>query len=257
MRIAVVQMTSQLDYTVNLAKIKNFLVKVREQGAQLVFLPEMFYSLPAHGKKTPYLVEKDNEHYRAIQSLAKEFSVYLVGGSASTRANGKIVNRAYNFDPAGRDLGHYDKIHLFSCDLPDKKINEGDVYTAGEKLAMIKVGEIPVGLSICFDLRFADLYLGYRKSGAQLITVASAFTVPTGKAHWETLLRARAIETQCFIIASAQWGRHHENQETWGHSLVVDPWGEILADAREGEKIIFADLDLGVTAMVRKKIKMN
>jgi predicted amidohydrolase len=264
MRVGVIQLTSNLDPAINLKKIEGFLEQAKVENATHVFLPECFYSISNGQTPSPYLIEedKDGPHYEAVKNLAKKFGIALIGGSAATKSSKGILNRSYNFDSKGVDLGHYDKIHLFACDLKnnkgeEKRIFESDIYTSGSELKLIQDGPLKVGLNICFDLRFSEMAYQYRKQGANLLTYPSAFTVPTGKAHWHTLNRARAIESQCFVIASAQWGQHNERIQTFGHSLVIDPWGEILADAGEGEKIVFSDLNLDRVDEVRRSVLMS
>jgi len=260
MKIGVIQLTSTLDYKENLKKIDQFMEVAVVDKATAVFLPECFYSMSDGKNPTPYLVEGENEHYQNIKNLAKKHGIYLLAGSVATKVDGKIVNRVFNFNPKGEEIGRYDKIHLFSCNLQRdgevKKISEGDIYTPGDKERVIEVDGRKIGLGVCFDLRFSDMSLNYRKKGAEILTFSSAFTVPTGKAHWHTLLRSRAIENQCFVIAPAQWGRNNDRISTYGHSLVVDPWGEILVDAREGEKIVFVDLDFNRIQEVRDSVIM-
>ena len=258
MIVGAVQICSVLDPKTNLDKIRLYLKEAKKKGVEILFLPEVFYSMSGVNEKTPYLISGENEHYEAIRSLAKDFNIYLVGGTAATEVNGKIINRAYNFDPHGKNLGYYDKINLFSCDFVKdgkrKKIDEAEVYSAGNSPKIIDIGELKIGLSICFDLRFPPLYFDYAKQGVNLITIASAFTVPTGKAHWHTLVRARAIESQSFVVACGQWGTHGEKVKTFGHSLIVSPWGDVLADAGEGEKLIVAELDLTLAKKMREMI---
>ena len=257
MKIAVLQLTSVLDYKKNLEVIRSQLQEASSLGAEVAFLPEVFYSMSDGLTPTPYLVEEGNEHYKEIQKLAVDFKMALIGGSAATLLNGKVVNRAYNFDKEGRDLGHYDKINLFACDLPDKKISEAKNYTPGKDYKMVEYNSTKVGLGICFDMRFSEMGLHYRMNGASILTYPAAFTVPTGKAHWHTLLRARAIENQCFVVAAAQWGFHNEKMQTYGHSLVVDPWGDILLDLQEGVKVGVVDLDFARIEHIRKSVLMN
>ncbi|MGZ3787676.1 MAG: carbon-nitrogen hydrolase family protein [Bacteriovorax sp.] len=257
MRIAVLQLTSVLDYKTNLATIRRLLKEAKEQGAEAAFLPEVFYSMSDGATSTPYLVEVGNEHYNEIRKLATDFQMALIGGSAATLINGKVVNRAYNFDKFGADLGHYDKINLFACDLPNKKISEANTYTAGSEYKMVELDSRKIGLGICFDMRFSELALHYRMKGAEILTYPAAFTVPTGKAHWHTLLRARAIENQCYVVAAAQWGHHNDKIQTYGHSLVVDPWGEILLDLEEGEKVGVVNLDFSKVDHIRQSVLMN
>lgn len=258
MKVGVIQLQSVLDPQVNLATIRKFLIVAKEEKATAVFLPEVFYSISDGTKPTPHLIDGHNEHYQAIRALAKDSGLYILGGSAATNVDGKVMNRSYNFDPKGNELSHYDKMNLFACDLSkhpsNQIIDEGKVYTHGNKPQMIEVEGFKIGLSICFDLRFPELFRSYSSQGANVLSISSAFTVPTGKAHWHTLVRARAIENQSYVIASAQWGKHNEKLSTFGHSLVVDPWGEVLADAEEGEKIVFAELSFDRIKSVRERL---
>lgn len=260
MKIAAIQIQSVLDPKVNLTKIKAQLQEAKNEGVEAAFLPEVFYSMSDGTKPTPYLIETKNEHYEAIRSLAVDSGLYLLGGSAATLYNGKIMNRSYNFSPAGEDLVFYDKMNLFSCDLSKHPsatvIDEGKVYTAGSTPKLVQIKDWKLGLSICFDLRFPELFRSYSAAGANIISISSAFTVPTGKAHWHTLVRARAIENQCYVVASAQWGKHNEKMSTFGHSLIVDPWGETLADAGEGEKFITAEISLERIQGVRERLSV-
>lgn len=259
MKVGVIQLNSKLEAQHNVDKIEELIIDGKKEGAEIFFLPECFLSMSDGTKPTPYLMAHGNEWYLKVQALAKKHAVALVGGSAATEnlASDKVLNRAYNFDQTGKDLGHYDKIHLFACDLPDKKISEGTIYAHGNEDKLIDVNGLKIGLGICFDLRFSEMALKYRILGAQVLTFASAFTVPTGKAHWHTLLRARAIETQCFVVASAQWGFHNDRIQTYGHSLVIDPWGEILLDLQDGEKVGVVDLDLSSITRVRQSVLMR
>lgn len=260
MKIAVIQLCSVLDPAINLAKIRKLLQEAKENGAVAAFLPEVFYSLSNGLSATPYLVEGKNEHYQAIRQLAVDSGLYLLGGSAATLVDGKVMNRSYNFSPSGEDLGFYDKMNLFAVDLSKHPsntiIDEARVYSRGNRPQMLKMGDFNLGISICFDLRFPELFRSYSYQGANVLSVSSAFTVPTGKAHWHVLLRARAIENQCYVIASAQWGQHNERISTYGHSLIIDPWGEVIADAGEGEKVIYGTLDTKRIEDVRARLNV-
>ena len=258
MKVGIIQLQSVLDPQVNLATIKKFLVEAKNEKAKAVFLPEVFYSISDGTMPTPHLIDGNNEHFEAIRSLSKDSGLYVLGGSAATSLNGTVVNRAYNFDPQGNALAIYDKMNLFSCDLSKHSsntiIDEAKVYTKGNLSQMIDVEGYKIGLSICFDLRFPELFRSYSSQGANVLSISSAFTVPTGKAHWHTLVRARAIENQSYVVASAQWGKHNDKLSTFGHSLIVDPWGEILADAGEGEKILFAEFSFDRLKSVRERL---
>jgi predicted amidohydrolase len=260
-KIGVIQLCSSLNYQENLDKIQNFIGQAKNEKVKAIFLPECFYSMSDGKKATPFLVNEDNEHFKNIKNLALKNKIFIIGGSAATlNPEGKIVNRCYNFSPEGEDLGIYDKINLFSCALKKgentKIINEGDLYTPGKSLKIVEVENLKIGLSICFDLRFPNMFREYVLRGANLLTIGSAFTVPSGRAHWHTLVRARAIENQCFVVAPAQWGRHNEKISTYGHSLIIDPWGEILCDAKEGESLNICELDLSKIQKVRDSIKV-
>ncbi len=260
MKIGVIQLRSVLEPALNLGTIKSFLESAREEGAEAVFLPEVFYSMSDGTRPTPYLVEEKNEHYQAIRKLATDSGLFILGGSAATNVNGKIMNRSYNFSPDGTEIALYDKMNLFAVDLSkhpsNTVVDEARVYTAGSTPKMVEVRGFKIGLSICFDLRFPEVFRSYSFQGANILSISSAFTVPTGKAHWHTLVRARAIENQCYVVASAQWGQHNEKMSTFGHSLVVDPWGEVLVDAGEGEKIIFTELSLEKIEAVRARLNV-
>ena len=260
MKIAALQIQSVLDPQANLNRIRSFLKSAKDEGVQAAFLPEAFYSMSDGTKPTPFLVEGKNEHYQNIRQLALDSGLYILGGSAATLVEGKVINRNYNFLPNGDELTSYDKINLFACDLSNHPsntiIDEARVYTSGKTPQMIKFEGWTLGLSICFDLRFPELFRSYSSAGANLLSISSAFTVPTGKAHWHTLVRARAIENQCYVIASAQWGKHNDRLSTFGHSLIVDPWGEILADAGEGESYIVADISLDKIKSVRERLNV-
>ena len=258
MKVAAIQLESKLEPQINLTQIRRYLAEARELGVTTVFLPEVFYSISNGLVPTPYLVRDGNEHWREIQKLATEFKVYLLGGSVATLVDGKILNRSYNFDPDGVELGRYDKTHLFACDLSKHPsatvIDEGKIYTAGRTPLILDIEGWKLGVAICFDLRFPELFRWYSSQGATALSISSAFTVPTGKAHWHTLVRARAIENQCYVVAAGQWGEHNERMKTFGHSLIVDPWGEVLADAGEGVKMISAEFERERLKQIRQRL---
>lgn len=260
MKIAVLQMNSKEDFEENLKVIRDQAQEAKKHGAEVLFLPECFYSMSNGLRPTPFLVEEGNEHHLNIQAIAKDFGLALIGGSAATLYKGKVVNRAFNYDESGNSLGDYDKINLFSCDIKKegqrKSIDEADIYHPGNTPKLINYKKMCIGLGICFDLRYPEMARDYVHRGANLLTFSSAFTVPTGKAHWHTLVRARAIENQCFVVACAQWGKHNERIQTFGHSLVVDPWGEVLIDAKEGEGLHLLDLNFDRVEEVRSAVKV-
>ena len=262
MKIAIIQICSGYGPQENLKKINDFIQKAKKESEiEAVFLPEVFYSMSDGTKATEYLVEDRNEHFNAISRLAKDNGVYLIGGSAATKTHGKITNRVYNFSPEGELLNTYDKMHLFRVDLSVDSsktvIDEASVYDSGNEPQLLNIDEWNIGLAVCFDVRFPELFRKYFTAGANLLSISAAFTVPTGKAHWETLLRARAIENQSYVVASAQWGEHNEKIKTYGHSLIINPWGEVIGDAGEGEGFICAQLQMDEVRKIRSRMDVS
>lgn len=261
MKIALIQICSKLDPQENIAKIDQLIsdCKAKHPNIEAVFLPEVFYSMSDGTKPTPFLVEMENEHYQNIAGLAKRHNVALLGGTAASLLDSQVINRSYNFDAAGNLLAHYDKIHLFSIDLKSERtvLDEAAVYTAGNKTQAFDFGEFKIGLTICFDLRFPELFREYFRQGVNVFTVASAFTKVTGKAHWLTLLKARAIENQSYVIACDQWGEHNDKISTWGHSYAIDPWGEVIAECGEGEGFAVCELEISKIDKIRSRMDMS
>jgi len=263
MKVALIQICSGLEPDHNLEKINRFITQAKREEPELkaVYLPEVFYSMSDGTKPTPYLVAEGNEHYKKIQEIAIQNNICVLGGTAATEHTPKVLNRCYNFSEVGESLGTYDKIHLFAVELKGSEkstvINEADVYSCGSKLNMINVEGFNIGLSICFDVRFPELYREYQAMGADIFSISSAFTVPTGKAHWETLLRARAIENQAYVIACGQWGQHNSKLSTYGHSMIIDPWGEIIANCGEGEGYAIAEISKDRLDKVRTRMDIS
>lgn len=263
MKLALIQVCSVLDPQVNLTRIQKSIeeVKALVPDVDAIILPEVFYSMSDGLSATPYLIEENNEHYQNIVNLARNNSIAILGGSAATKVGDSILNRSYNFDKNGNLLSAYDKTHLFRIDLGDKTnsltIDEGKTYSAGKSLEDFNFNGFHFGLSVCFDLRFPELYRAHFKNGCNVFLVSSAFTQTTGKAHWETLLKARAIENQAYVVACNQWGKHNEKLSSYGHSMVIDPWGEVMADAGEGESFIVAELNLERVNKIRSRMDMQ
>lgn len=259
MKIAVIQITSVEDPQKNLTKVEKYLKLAKKNQVTSVFLPECFYSLSGGRGPTTFLATsaKNDQALQTIKDLAKKYSLYLLGGSMATKVRGKIFNRCYNINPQGQLIGTYDKIHLFKCTLPGQVINEDRIYSPGNRSHLMKVKNFKIGLSICFDLRFPDLYQKYFKQGAHVLSVSSAFTKKTGKDHWIPLLQARAIENQSYVVAANQWGKHSPYLESYGHSVIIDPWGKILAQKKSGEGIIYATLNKNQVKHVRKQIALH
>lgn len=230
-----------------------------KQGATFISTPEntcRMRSTP-EGRLEASWEEKDHPGIPFFSKLAKDLGVTIhVGSMSSVRAGGKLANRTYLFLKDGSLAATYDKIHMFDVDLPNgDKYRESDTIAPGEKLVTVDADGVKFGLSICYDLRFPHLYRALAKAGAQVIVIPSAFTVPTGQAHWEILMRARAIETGCFVIAAAQVGTHEGGRATYGHSMIVAPWGHIITEI-QSDKVGFAvaELDLDEVSKARAAV---
>lgn len=263
MKVGVLQITSDILPAVNLKKLDKQLGEAKSQGCKVAFLPEVFFSKGLGIEQTPHIVEFGSEYWDSIVNLVRKHELYILGGSVVFKEDGILRNRSLNFNPDGSLIDYYDKIHLFACDVHFKeedrrlKVDEGDLYTPGSTPKTIQVDNMKLGLTICFDVRYPEMYQNYRKEGCNAFSISSAFTVPTGKAHWETLVRSRAIENQAYVFASCQWGKHNKNMTSYGHSLIVDPWGNILADAGEKEQLITAEFDIERVADARARVLMK
>ncbi|MFK7839032.1 MAG: carbon-nitrogen hydrolase family protein [Bdellovibrionales bacterium] len=253
-RTACVQMTSGADIDANLKTADYFIREAAEQGATFIATPEMTDSIMRYTRdKLASTSDKSLQHF---SNLAKELNIWLLAGSFGVKTSqDKLANRSMLFAPDGSCRAHYDKIHMFDVTLSRKEFyRESSDYEAGDKAVIVDCNDFKVGMGVCYDLRFPHLWRDLAKAGANILTAPAAFTVPTGGAHWEVLLRARAIETGCFVIAPAQIGEHYEGRETYGHSMIISPWGEILANAQDSQGIIIADLDMEAVEKSRKSI---
>ena len=259
MKIACVQMTSAQDPADNMPVIEARLRKAAALGAQLIALPEtcVFMERGRKAMQARLTAQKDNPDVKQITALTAELGVHVLIGSMVLASDDtpKAVNRSLLLAPDGAVAAQYDKIHMFDVTLANGETHaESANYQPGNTLSLADIGGMTLGLSICYDVRFPTLYRRLAQAGADIISVPSAFTRPTGKAHWHILLRARAIETGCFIIAPAQVGAHENGRETYGHSLIVDPWGHVLAEAGDDDDMILADLDVSLVEKARAQI---
>ncbi len=202
--------------------------------------------------------EQLNELADKLAAMAKQYQVHMVAGTMPFQApNNKVVSRCYVFDDQGMTLDYYDKIHLFDVDVADgtRQYRESDTFAPGDRITVVDTPFGKIGLAICYDLRFADLFRALRIQGAELITLPSAFTKVTGEAHWQVLLQARAIESQCFVLGANQWGSHNQgSRETYGHSMVVDPWGKVSACKPEGTGWLQVRPDLQQLQKIRQNM---
>jgi len=258
-RTAVIQLRSGTVIEDNLETASSFIRQAASDGAGFIATPEMTHILQRSPKRLfANITDEANDlGVKHFASLARELKIdLLIGSLAIKTAEARAVNRSYLFGPDGRLKARYDKIHLFDVSVSRAETwKESNVYDRGEAAVMAAINEARIGLSICYDLRFAPLYKHYARSGVQILTVPSAFTRPTGQAHWESLLRARAIETSSFVIAPAQGGQHEDGRATWGRSMIIGPWGDIRTMLDHDEPgYICADLDMDDVTSARSKI---
>jgi len=258
-KIAIFQSRTGVDPKASAQTLVTAIGQAAAGGAEMLFTPEMSGLLDRDSERARSNVrsEGDDQVLAACREAAKRSGIWLHLGSLAVSAqDGKFANRGFVIDSDGEIRASYDKIHLFDVDLPTgESWRESNVYRGGSEAVVVDgtpVGKL--GLTICYDLRFPALFQSLTDAGAQLVSVPAAFTVPTGKAHWEILLRARAIEAGVFVVAAAQCGRHEDGRETYGHSLVVDPWGTVVFDMGEQVGVAFADIDVGKVDEVRGRI---
>jgi deaminated glutathione amidase len=258
-KIALFQSQTGIDPAVSATLLADAVDKAAEGRAAMLFTPEMSGLLDQNADRSAKNVrlEENDEVLAAVREAAHRHGIWVHIGSLAVRTEGRqLANRAFVIDPRGEIRARYDKIHLFDVDLPTgESWRESNVYRHGREAVIVDgtpVGKL--GLTICYDLRFPALFARLAEANADVIAVPAAFTVPTGKAHWEVLLRARAIEAGLFIVAAAQSGHHEDGRNTYGHSLVVDPWGEVLLDMEEGPGVGFAEIELSRITDVRSRV---
>lgn len=258
-RIALFQSNTGIDPGANAERLAGAIEEAAKGGAAMLFTPEMSGLLDRDSQRASanLRTEDDDAVLAACRNAAREHGIWLHLGSIAVLVDdGKVANRGFVIDRMGNIQARYDKIHLFDVDLPTgESWRESAVYQAGKNAVLVNgtpVGKL--GLTICYDLRFPTLFARIAEADADVISVPAAFTVPTGRAHWHVLLRARAIEAGLFVVAAAQVGRHEDGRQTFGHSIVIDPWGEVLLDMGEERGIAFADIDLARISDVRSRI---
>lgn len=254
---AAVQMLASSDKAANLEEAGRWVRAAASQEARLIALPEVFIWRGPKSDERKAAEPIPGPTSRELASLARKLGIYLLGGSILEEIPGseKAYNTSLLFGPEGNLLARYRKMHLFDVDLTQGvSVRESDTRAFGNAIVVAETELCPMGLTVCYDLRFPELYRGLATQGAQLFFVPSAFTAYTGQAHWEPLLRARAIENQVYVVAPAQFGKNPRSFETHGHSMIVDPWGRILSELPEGPGIVTAEIDLDYVAQVRAEL---
>lgn len=255
-KIAAVQMVSTPLPEENFAVARRLVAQAVGEGAQLVLLPEYWPIMGMHeNDKIAHAEALDSGPIQTVMAeLARQHHIWLIGGTLPLIAPeaGKVLNTMLVYDPNGKRATRYDKIHLFSFTKGDESYDEARTIVPGDQVQTFDAPFGKVGLSVCYDLRFPELYRAMGE--CKLIVVPAAFTYTTGKSHWETLLRARAIENQCYVLAAAQGGRHRNGRRTWGHSMLIDPWGEIKAVLDEGEGIVIGAIEPHILEGVRESL---
>ena len=257
-RAAVVQLQCQDDVDENLAQCRRQVLKAGGLGAELVLLPENFAYMGAESDKRQYAESLgDGPIQTYLEELAREAKLTIIAGGFPEASGDpkRPFNTALVISPAGKLVNHYRKVHLFDVALADGTVlSESAATSAGDEAVVTEVGGVSIGLSICYDLRFPELYRRLVSQGAKVLVVPAAFTLQTGKDHWHALLRARAIESQCWVLAAGQWGKHPKGRLTYGHSLIVDPWGVVVAECSDGVGLVVADLDFDLLERVRAAV---
>ncbi|WP_300011374.1 carbon-nitrogen hydrolase family protein [uncultured Roseobacter sp.] len=264
MRTALLQLNVSEDPVANLEGTLGYLRQAAAEGAEFVLTPEVTncVSTSRTHQNTVLQLEADDITLAALRKEAKALGLWVLIGSLglkTTDADGRFANRSFMINPGGEIVARYDKIHMFDVDVtPEETWRESQGYRPGTQAVVAETAFGPVGMTICYDLRFPKLHAALANAGAHILTVPAAFSPVTGAAHWHTLLRARAIETGCFVLAPAQTGLHasagHKTRRTYGHSLVVTPWGEVQMDAGETPGVYITDLDMGEVAKARARV---
>ena len=263
-RLGLVQMCSTSQVSDNLAYVDECLLQASQNEVDVVQLPENFAQMPVSASQQHTEIDSDNGAlvHSFLREKSKHYQIDIIAGSLAVRPDQaqKPFSRCLVVSRDGNVEASYDKLHLYDVELPNgEQYKESATYQAGQlgelgaKGAVVSLAGVNFGLSICYDLRFPEYYRTLVEHGAQVLCVPSAFTANTGQAHWQTLLRARAIENQCFVMAAAQGGTHENGRSTWGHSILINPWGDVLCNAEQQSGLIFADIDLGSLQTIRKE----
>jgi predicted amidohydrolase len=256
MKVAVVQMNSGEDKAHNLATAERLLVEAAERGAELAVLPELFTYLGRRRLHREVADAVPSPTSELLARIARERRMPIIGGSFLETAPGheRLFNTCLAVDADGSIVARYRKLHLFDVDVEGHRYRESDTMSPGADVVLTKLADVPIGLTICYDLRFPELYRRLGAGGARIIAAPSAFTFETGKDHWDLLVRTRAVENQVFVLAAAQVGSHPPGLACYGNAMIVDPWGSVLARAAEGECVVVADLDFDHQDRIRASL---
>jgi len=258
LRVACIQTNSKSDPNINIKEVSSLICEAQSDGAELITTPEVVGMLEPNREKALDKAQAENDHsvLREFRNLSKDLSIWLLIGSISIKlSDSKLANRSFLINPAGQIIARYTKIHMFDVEVNDgSTYKESTTYQPGTSACLARTPWGLVGLTICYDIRFPALYRDLAKAGARIIFIPSAFTEVTGEAHWHVLQRARAIENGCFIVSAAQTGIHEQKRKTFGHSIIIDPWGNVLAEADKCVGFIISDLDLNLVNEARNKI---
>lgn len=255
LKVAAVQMSSTGNKEANLKKAERFICLAAQEKAEVVALPEMFNFSGKVKEKKENAEPIPGPTINRLKDLAKRFRIYLLCGSILEEDKGLFYNTSILLNHQGEIIAKYRKIHLFDVNLADgSSWRESELITPGNEVVQVATSKVIFGFSICYDLRFPELYRRLAKKGVQLVFIPSAFTLETGKDHWETLVRARSIENQFYVVAPNQIGRDSQGRSYWGKSMIVDPWGTVLAKAPEKESVILAEIDLSQQETIRKNL---
>jgi predicted amidohydrolase len=255
---ACVQTNTSDDMARNMREVGDLVRRARDRGADFITTPEVVALMDRGPGMKEQAVAEERHPFRAhFSELARETGAWLLLGSMAVRADddARMANRSLLFDPAGEVVQRYDKIHMFDINLEGKESHrESRRYRPGARAALARLPWGVLGMTVCYDLRFPYLYRALAQAGADFLTIPSAFTVPTGQAHWEVLMRARAIETGCYVVAAAQCGEHSGGRKTYGHSIIVAPWGEVLMQAGNEVGVYTAEIDAAEVARARHQV---
>ena len=256
MKFAAAQMNSNDCVDDNLLLSESLIKQAKEQGADIVLLPENFAFMGYPKQLVEEIMEdfEDGPIQKSISELARKLQIWIIAGSVPIISpnTDRSFARSIVYDDQGKVVNYYDKIHLFDVEIEGKQYNESFSIVPGKQPVTVKTPWCTIGLSICYDVRFPELYRSYSDMGIDVLTIPSAFTEETGLAHWETLLSSRAIENLSYVVASAQWGKHYGSRRTYGHTMIINPWGKIIDQLDTGDGIVISDIDLEELRSIRQ-----